>query len=321
VKKAVLYVSIILIGASLLMLISGCMHTVNNNSLTHTQEPKPAPAKINTSFTVPMPESPGLFTARNDEAVIDYSNKHEGYITVHYKGDTTNELRVMITAPDDKEYIYKLNNGTTEVFPLTEGDGKYKIGLHEHVEGNAFRDLLITTVDVELDDEFAPFIRPSQYVNYCNDNTIKEKATELSIDLDNFFDLTEAIFNYVINNISYDEDLSINATFGHIPQLDIIIEQGSGICFDIASLTAGMLRSVGIPAKLVFGEYNNPYIEYTYHAWVKVYSETDGKIGDNIIITGGTWNILDPTVILLAGFNYMTEYMNDENLYTASFYY
>jgi hypothetical protein len=54
----------------------------------------------------------------------------------------------------------------------------------------------------------------------------------------------------------------------------LIVEGANdGICYDFASLFAGMLRSIGIPAKLVKGYADN--ID-GYHAWNEVYiKETD----------------------------------------------
>ena len=54
---------------------------------------------------------------------------------------------------------------------------------------------------------------------------------------------------------------------GYIPNPDSTLEEGAGICYDFAALTASMLRSANIHAKLVKG-----YSTYTpvYHAWNEV---------------------------------------------------
>ena len=51
------------------------------------------------------------------------------------------------------------------------------------------------------------------------------------------------------------------------------LRTGRGICFDYASLTAAMLRSQNIPARLEIG-----YSGDVYHAWISVYTEETGWI-------------------------------------------
>ena len=63
------------------------------------------------------------------------------------------------------------------------------------------------------------------------------------------------------------------------------------ICFDYASLTAAMLRSQGIPARLEIG-----YAGSVYHAWISVYTEETGWIDRLIEFTGDAWTRMDPTL-------------------------
>jgi len=278
-------------------------------------------AQFEPAFIIPVPDSPGLLKQSNDKAFIDYSNNRDGYVTVGFLESTDRVLKVLITVPDGEEYVYNINPGVTEVLPLTNGDGKYTISVHEHFEGNIFLDVLYTEIDVELSNEFVPFIRPNQYVSYCEESPVTKKATELSLENDTFIDIVDAVYNYVVDNISYDFELAEDVAFGYTPNLDSVLEQGSGICFDMAALTAAMLRSQGIPSKLVFGEYNDPNLDYTYHAWVKVFSEVDCMIGDNILFTGGTWNILDPTLAIILCLNEAAIKKNDGTVYDAMYYY
>ena len=63
-----------------------------------------------------------------------------------------------------------------------------------------------------------------------------------------------------------------------------------GICFDYAALMTGMLRSLGIPCKMIFG-----YAGKAYHAWISVWSEDTGWVDGVIFFDGTTWQRLDPT--------------------------
>ena len=50
-----------------------------------------------------------------------------------------------------------------------------------------------------------------------------------------------------------------------------LLEKKSGICFDYAALMTGMLRSQGVPCKLVVG-----YAGTVYHAWISVWTAEHG---------------------------------------------
>jgi len=53
---------------------------------------------------------------------------------------------------------------------------------------------------------------------------------------------------------------------------------------------SAMLRSLGIPTRLVTG-----YVGEQFHAWIDVFSETDGWINNVIQFDGKSWNLMDPT--------------------------
>ena len=49
------------------------------------------------------------------------------------------------------------------------------------------------------------------------------------------------------------------------------LKNGSGICFDYASLLAALCRIQGIPARVIVG-----WTDIEYHAWVEIYLENEG---------------------------------------------
>ena len=65
-----------------------------------------------------------------------------------------------------------------------------------------------------------------------------------------------------------------------------------GLCFDYASLTASMLRSQGIPTKLIFG-YVSP--DDVYHAWNMFYTEETGWVQVKFDVDPNDWNRIDLT--------------------------
>jgi transglutaminase-like putative cysteine protease len=53
---------------------------------------------------------------------------------------------------------------------------------------------------------------------------------------------------------------------------------------------AGMLRSQGVPCKLVIG-----YAGEAYHAWISVYVEGEGWVEGVVYFNGTSWERMDPT--------------------------
>ena len=97
----------------------------------------------------------------------------------------------------------------------------------------------------------------------------------------------------MVGNISYDYDKAselANAT-GYVPDPDATLASGTGICFDYASLSAAMLRSLGIPCKIVTG-YVSP--DNLYHAWNLVYLN-GGWVSVEFSIDPDTWTRVDLT--------------------------
>ena len=269
-------------------------------------------------FTIPMPAAPGSQTQSNSKAIIDYSNSADGYVMVRFANSTNKELRVLITGPSSVQYQYTLKkNGTFEVYPLSDGNGRYTIGVFEQVEGNRFATAITATIDVRLNDEFAPFLRPNQYVNFTRDSRTVAKAAELVRNSRNLTEQISAIYNFVISNITYDRDLAANVKSGYLPDVDSVLARGKGICFDYAALMTAMLRSQGVPTRLVVG-----YAGTVYHAWIDVYSREQGWINNVIFFDGRQWKLMDPTFASSGSQSAsVMQYIGDGKNYSAKFLY
>ena len=100
----------------------------------------------------------------------------------------------------------------------------------------------------------------------------------------------EKVYDFVVNNFTYDKQLATTVQSGYLPNIDNTLNTKKGICFDYASLMAAMLRSQGVPVKLVIG-----YTGTAYHAWLNVWSETEGWVSGYVFFDGTTWKIMDPT--------------------------
>jgi hypothetical protein len=269
-------------------------------------------------FTIPTPTAPGTNAESNNKAVIDFSNMRDGYVMVKYIPQTTKSIRVMIKGPTGAQYQYNLKpGGVFEVFPLSDGNGQYSIGVFEQVEGTKYATVISKNITVTLADEFAPFIRPNQYVNYTKDSQTVIKAAELVRTANTFADKVSVIYNFVINNLTYDKDKARTVQSGYLPDIDAVLKAGKGICFDYAAVMAAMLRSQNIPTKLVVG-----YTGEVLHAWIDVYSVETGWVNGVIQFDGKSWKLMDPT--FASSGNQSAEVMKfigDGKNYTVKFIY
>jgi len=99
--------------------------------------------------------------------------------------------------------------------------------------------------------------------------------------------------------------------------LDTVLEKKSGICFDYAALMTGMLRSQGIPCKLVVG-----YAGTAYHAWISVWTQEHGWVDGAIYFDGSVWQRMDPTFASGSGGDpAILRYIGDGANYTAKYFY
>ena len=128
------------------------------------------------------PSAPGTAVQQNSSAVIDYSNAKDGYIMIKWTGgSTSSKIKVLIKGPNNSEdYQYNLRtDGSYDTFPLSDGNGQYSVRVYKQVDGTKYSPVLTAKVSAQLTDEFAPFIRPNQYVNYSDDSKAVTKAAEI----------------------------------------------------------------------------------------------------------------------------------------------
>lgn len=236
-----------------------------------------------------VPEAPGTAVFSNDVAVIDYSNADQGYVMANYTG-TVSKIKLRITSPDGTVYTYDLHSGGYEVFPFSCGNGNYTIVIYENIVGTSYSTCLSGTVSVNISDEFSPFLYPNQYVNFNANSKAVAKGVELAKGANNDIDVITNVYNYIIENITYDYDKASNPPTGYTSDVDEILSSGTGICLDYAALMATMLRSQRIPTRLEIG-----YAQDAYHAWISVYTEETGWLNGLLTFDGNTWTLVDPT--------------------------
>ena len=122
------------------------------------------------------------------------------------------------------------------------------------------------------------------------DPRIPQLARQITASANNSYDKALALETYLRSNYQY--TLQLSRTVPHDPLANFLFERRQGHCEYFASSMAVMLRSLGIPARLVngfrTGEFNDLTSQYVVrasnaHAWVEVF------------FPGRGWIAFDPT--------------------------
>lgn len=224
------------------------------------------------AYQVPASIQPAAYDANaaivTSAGGIDTSHVSEGYVAA----SATNSARLKFqVVRGDASYNYDLpGDGTPIVCPLNMGNGTYTFRIMQNTSGNNYVEIASAQANVQMADEFEPYLRPNQFCNFTDSSQCVQQARQLAADAANEGDVVRAVYQWVVGNITYDYDKAaeLATATGYIPDPDATLAARSGICFDYASLSAAMLRSLGIPCQVITG-YVAP--DQLYHAWNMVY--------------------------------------------------
>ncbi|MDD2215605.1 MAG: transglutaminase-like domain-containing protein [Eubacteriales bacterium] len=212
---------------------------------------------------------------------IDTSKINKGVVSIQYNNKSHKKEKVIIEK-DNSRYIYTLHKSKEiENFPLQMGRGPYKVVLLENVKDNKYKPIISDTFQVSLTDKNQVFLQSVQGIEWNESMDAIIMAGNLTDGLINDEEKVKAIYEYIVSNIKYDFTKKNKITSDYLPQIDEIYQESGGICYDFSSIMAGMLRSVGIPAKLIKGYSKNAT---SYHSWNEVY------INDNWIVMDASYD-------------------------------
>ena len=255
----------------------------------------------------------GSAVSQND-ASIDISSVNEGIVMAHAK--SASRLKLLVTN-GDMSYNYDMpGDGKPITAPINMGNGAYTFAIMRNTGGSNYVEIASTTADVKLSSEYIPFTKPNVYCNYSDSSACVAKARELTADAKNVGDAVKAVCTYIVDNVDYDTDKAakLKEVTGYVPNPDETFSTNKGICFDYASLGAAMLRSLGIPAKIVTG-YVSP--NDLYHAWLMVY--IDGSwTSAQFSVNPQSWSRVDLT---FAADSNNDSYVGDGVSYTDRYVY
>ena len=262
-----------------------------------------------------QPMASGTVCDTGEYSVIDYSHTEDGYVMVKYTEPCDVRLKVLVKGPSTT-YSYNLTPEQWTVFPLSDGNGDYQVGVYENIVDKKYALVQSVSFYVELLDEFAPFLRPNQYVNYTDATQTTQLGVSLTWGMEDPLEKVATVYDYVVSNFTYDYDKAATVKSGYLPDLDLVLEAKTGICFDYAALMTAMLRSQEIPCKLVVG-----YAGSVYHAWISVWTAENGWIDGAIFFDGHVWKRMDPTFASSGGRSEeIMSFINSDN-YTTKYLY
>lgn len=223
--------------------------------------------------------------------LIDTSHVTDGYVGA--SATSSARLKLQIVSGQASCNFDMPQDGTAIICPLTFGNGTYTFRVMQNTSGSNYVELYSTSADVALTSEFAPFVRPNMYCSYTASSACVAKARDLVKDASNQAEALEDVCTWIVDNIAYDDAKAaqLKDATGYVPNPDETLASGTGVCFDYASLGAAMLRSQGIPTRIVTGNVSPSNI---YHAWIMVYIDGTWKSAQ-FSVSPNTWSRVDLT--------------------------
>lgn len=262
------------------------------------------------------PTASGSVKYENGKVILDASNTNQGYCMIKYTGSVP-KIKVQITK-GSTTYTYDLKaRNAYEVFPFSEGSGSYSVKVFENVSGTSYSQAYSKDLSVSLANDFLPFLYPNQYVDFNAGSAVVQTANQVAAGAADQVAVVNNVYNYVVNNFTYDTAKASSVQSGYLPNVDQVLAAKRGICFDYAAVMTAMLRSQGIPTKLVVG-----YTGSLYHAWVNVYIENIGWVDSYIYFDGVNWKLMDPTFASSSGHSEeIKQYIGNGSNYQAKYAY
>lgn len=244
---------------------------------TASEKEDPTESEKTGSYTAPeLLWSPykGAIAVEDGEIIVDESGLSKGYVGFSVKAQ--DQIVVQISKDDYKYTYYDFSyDAEPSTIPLTMGNGSYAYSVWEHREGTKYACIGKGEFEVELEDDFQPYLRPSDFVYYHEESEVIEKGEALAKNADTDLDVVKEVYDYVTKNIKYDIEKAEHPMSSIPAEPDETMETGYGICLDYAALAAALLRTQGIPTKMIYGDVGENDI---YHAWNMFYTQETGWV-------------------------------------------
>ena len=208
-------------------------------------------------------------TNASGKLVLDASGASDGYFFAAVSYQTNHRLKLRVIK-DGTTFTYDLKTDTSyELFPLQLGTGYYEIYLYENVSGKKYSQEGVVGLYVTMENPDAPFLVPSQYLSYTQMSEAVSMADSLCAGKGEK-DAFDAVCKYMTSSFVYDFIKAVTIKPGMLPDIDGSYAKRMGVCQDLSAITCCMLRTQGIPSRLIIG-----YADSQYHAWTM--TKVNGK--------------------------------------------
>ena len=231
----------------------------------------------------------------------------KGVVGVRYDQPMTpgKKYKVYTYKVGSPEYHYNIA-GNMDWFPLQHGNGVYSIRIYKQDVDTRYICQESYSVTLNMEDPCGVFLASNFYMEWDNSMAPIQHAFKLCEGITDDQGKTEAIWKFITSEFSYDFKLAkaiadAGGKYNYTPGIVDIFLKREGICFGLVALFNAMLRSQGVPAKMVHG-----YVMDVYHAWSEVWIED--------------WVLVDPTT----GLNTVTPFSFsciEPRLYQTKFIY
>ena len=220
-------------------------------------------------------------TKTKGSLTIDYTHMDQGYVMV--RAQASDERMKLTVEHGSDSLLYSMNNeGKYETIPLQYGSGEYTFSLWTAgaADSDRYKKNGTITLKCSIPDENSCFLYPNQYVNYSADSPVVEKAGKLCKGLKDPEEITRTVCDYIQYAFVYDFVKTVTADKEQLPDIETAWKEKSGTGWDLSAVTCAMLRSRGVPAKLVIGtvsdsdDEDSTWLPFT--AWVEII--IDGEI-------------------------------------------
>lgn len=267
---------VIIVLALIMWMLTQCLTSNTETESTDTLKENITKADIT--------DDENIANIADENDIISIEEIHKGIIRLKYKGDNFCVVYVKNNSKlDSKEYKYIIYDKDSYIFSLTDGDGTYSIKAYSVIQDSNGNELIDNTsneynITLENSDENI-YKYSTSLVNY--------ESTETKNLINSVFKNTNSIDEifFYFSKIRYDDDLADSIRGGvvktHSVNFSKVIESKKGICLDIATSMAIVLRYKGYPTQLVYG-YVTLGNNTAYHSWIRVYID-------------GNWRSYDPT--------------------------
>ncbi len=241
-----------------------------------------------------------VVTSADSLSQVDTGSAARGIVLVRVNAPEDGRRWKAIVRGPGGSYALDLNRRQIDLgLPLTLGSGSYSVAIYEQVSGSTYTPHQTVTFSAALASELSPFTAATLMTDFSSTSECTLLAARLVAGKSSQVERIDAIYQWVAANISYDRDLAASIVSGsvssYVPNPDATLASRKGICFDYAALMAAMLRSQGIPARLVIGQ-----TSIGYHAWNEAYIEGTGwvSLGGTAMqtVSGSSWLTLDATL-------------------------